>query len=61
MDEGAWKSTSNEDFFTTFTDDVYENVFMELMRSYFDEITVNEEVINEYPIRDALPNWSYQY
>ncbi len=61
MDSGAWKSSANEDFFGTFTDDVYEGAFTDFVKNYFDKITVNTEIANLYPIREALPNWSYQY
>lgn len=61
MDEGAWKSSANEDFFGTFKDDVYESEFVEFMRSYFDMIEVNDDIISKYSIREVLPNWSYQY
>lgn len=61
MDKKPWKSSANEDFFTSFTDDVYENVFMDYIKSYFDKITINEEITSKYSIRTALPNWSYQY
>lgn len=61
MDEGAWKSSANEDFFQTFSDDVYESVFTDFIKSYFEKITVNDDIVKLYPVRDALPNWSYQY
>ncbi|MBE6562519.1 MAG: hypothetical protein E7660_02150 [Ruminococcaceae bacterium] len=61
MDKAPYNDKANEDFFEDFTDSVYENTYMEYVRSYFDEITVDEEILAKYPVKDALPNYSFQY
>ncbi len=61
MDSAPYENEANSDFFEDFTDAVYENTFMEYIRSYFDKIEINTEVLSSYSIRDALPNYSFQY
>ena len=61
MDTAPYKNEDSEDFFEDFTDAVYENTFMEYVRSYFDKIEINSEALSAYSIKDALPNYSFQY
>lgn len=61
MDKGAWSDEANEDFFDGFTDNVYGDVFVKYLETYYDKITVDEEAIGKISLRDALPNYSFQY
>lgn len=61
MDEAPFSDDANKDFFEDFTDAVYENTFMEYVRSYFDEIEINSEALSVFSIKGALPNYSFQY
>lgn len=61
MDEGAYKNEENADFFEGYADSVYESVFLEYLQSYYDKITVDTEAVGKISIKDAVPNYSFQY
>jgi len=61
MDEGAYSDEANKDFFEGFTESVYESVFSDYIKSFYEKIEVDEEAIKKYTVRDALPNYSFQY
>ncbi len=61
MDKYPYNDKANEDFFESFTDEVYENTFVEYVRSYFDKIVIDEEALAQFSVKDALPNYSFQY
>ena len=61
MDSHPWEDDANKDFFGDFTTSVYEAVYTDFVSSFYDEITVDRETIAKYTVRDALPNYSFQY
>lgn len=61
MDTAPYNDKENEDFFEDFTDAVYESTYVDFVRSYFDDITVDTEALSQFSVRDAVPNYSFQY
>lgn len=63
LDEGGWKAEGNEDFFGTkgadFVSTVSEAAYRELIESYFDDITVDEELIKKYSVKDVTPAYFF--
>lgn len=58
-DEGAWNKTENADFFGEFKDSVKETAFRDLLKTYFDKITVDEEAIKEFSVTKITPAYSF--
>lgn len=61
MDDGAYGDKANSDFFEGFSDSVYGSVFADYLAGYFDKIETDDALIDKISIRDALPNYSFQY
>ena len=61
MNGRDYEDEANADFFTDFSEQVYESVFSDYISSYYDKIEVDKEAIKRYTIRDSLPNYSFQY
>ena len=61
MNEKAYEDDANADFFKDFKERVYEYVFDNYVRSYYDRIVTDDEAIANYSVRSALPNYSFQY
>ena len=64
LDEGAWKSSENADFFPTDGDSTYKGSvsqykFREKIKSYYGDITVDEEAIKEFSIALVTPCYSF--
>jgi len=55
LNEGAWKDKANESFFVEYEDTVSESEYRKLVESYFDDITVDEEIIKKYSVADVTP------
>ena len=58
-DGGAWEKSENADFFGEFKDSVKETAFRELLKTYFDKITVDEEAIKEFSVTKITPAYSF--
>ena len=61
LDEGAWKNNDESGDFYNFEDLVTEAAFKELTSSYYEKITVNEEITGKYKIGEmpSSPIWQY--
>lgn len=55
MDSGAWKDEKNEDFFIGFEDSAQQYSFLELIKSYYEKIEINEEILEKYSVRNVAP------
>lgn len=61
MEKGAYSDEKNSDFFGDFSDQVYEDVFAKYLKSFHEKISVDETVLSEVSIREAIPNYAFQY
>lgn len=61
LDPGGWKNNEESGDFYNFEELVTEAAFKELTSSYYEKITVNEEVTGKYKISEmpASPIWQY--
>ncbi len=63
LDAGAWADDTNKDFFgegaADFKQLVQETAFRELLESYFDDITVAEDIIKKYSVATVTPAYFF--
>ncbi len=58
LEDNAYNESTNADFFDGYKDTVANADFMEFLDGLLDDVTVNEEEIEKYSIRDAAVNYS---
>ncbi|MBE6561983.1 MAG: hypothetical protein E7662_12750 [Ruminococcaceae bacterium] len=58
MDEKPYKDTENADFFENFETDAKNAAFYDYLEELLPAVTIDEEALKEYSIRDAVPNYS---
>ena len=58
MDEKPYENEANADFFADFETAAKNAAFYDYLQSLLGEVTVDEEALKEYSIRDARPNYS---
>ncbi len=58
-DAGAWKNDENSDFFDSFTSDAKNADFMAYLDTLLPDVTVDDETIALWSVRDATPNYYY--
>ena len=58
MDEKPYKDMENADFFENFESDAQNAAFYDYLEKLLPDVTVNEDALKEYSIRDAVPNYS---
>ena len=58
MDEKPYENEENADFFEDFETAAKNAAFYDYLQSLLDKVTVDEEALKEYSIRDAKPNYS---
>lgn len=58
LEDYAYNDTNNADFFDGFTDAVKNDDLLNRLNELLPEVTVNEEEIGKYSIRDAAVNYS---
>lgn len=59
LDSGAWKNKDNEAFFGEFEATASENSYQKLVESYFDKITVDEEIVKKYSVKEIIPAYFF--
>lgn len=59
LDEGAYASEENSDFFGGYDDTVKQDLYDTLITSHFEEITVDEKLLNAVSVADIKANYSY--
>ena len=58
--EGAWSEKDNEDWFSTFEDEVVEAVLQAMIAEHADKIVINEDVLAKATgIKTIGANWNY--
>jgi len=58
MDERPYENKDNEDFFASFEADAKNDHFLAWLDTLLPQVTVDEEELAKYSIRDASPNYS---
>ena len=58
MDEKPYEDEVNADFFDNFTADAQNADFYDYLQELISAVTVDEETLKQYSIRDASPNYS---
>lgn len=63
LDEGGWKKDENKDFFgksgENFISKVQEESYRKLIESYFDKVSVDDEIIKKYSVVDVTPAYFF--
>lgn len=63
LDAGAWADSANKDFFgegaADFKTLVQETAFRTLLESYFDDITVDEDIVKKYSVATVTPAYFF--
>jgi len=58
MDEKPYENEENADFFSTFETDAQNDDFLNWTDELISQVEVDEEELQKYSIRDAVPNYS---
>lgn len=63
LDENGYDHTENTEDFKNFNELVEEEKFKKKLMGYFDDITVDEEIIGKYPIDKVIysESWTYMF
>lgn len=56
---GAYSAEANADFFDDFDTSVADDLYNKMITSHFDEISVDEELLNAVSVKDCKANYYY--
>ena len=59
LDDGAYSAEANADFFDDFDTSVADDLYNKMITSHFDEISVDEELLNAVSVKDCKANYYY--
>lgn len=59
LEEGAYKDEENEEFFTSFDEDLTSELYSQKLEALYGNIVKDEEYLDTVSVRDAVPNYYF--